>query len=425
MAEITADRVYETSTTTGTGSYTLAGAISGYRAFSAVCANGDTVRCFVEEVDANGVPNGGWEVGIYTWGTGGVLARTTIEASSNSNAAVSWAAGTRRIGLGVTASRLASMPTGWTSSLNTTTPNDTNFAARLLATGSSATIDAVVSPKGTGALLAQLATASGAGGNKRGASAVDWQMSRSLASAVASGDYSVIAGGSSNRASTLYSTVGGGQLNLATQEAATICGGKSNAASGYYSVISGGTNNIASGENASVTGGSYNNASAYGSRAGGYGAVSRSIRGADVYACFGTGSGQRGAYVLGLVTIGATPATLVADGAGSVSATNQVLLPIKSAFLARGRVVASKSDGTEAKAWTFDALLLQGANAATTALASPVSPVVVSASGGASTWDLAISADTTRGGLSIVATGQASTSIQWTAVVDTVESWTP
>jgi hypothetical protein len=106
MAEVTADRVYETSTTTGTGSYTLAGAIAGYRAFSAVCANGDTVRCFVEEVDANGVPNGGWEVGVYTWGTGGVLARTTVEASSNAGAAVSWVAGTRRIGLGVTASKL-------------------------------------------------------------------------------------------------------------------------------------------------------------------------------------------------------------------------------------------------------------------------------------------------------------------------------
>lgn len=109
MAEITADRVYETSTTTGTGAYTLAGSVAGYRAFSAVCANNDTVRCFVEEVDANGLPSGGWEVGLYTWGTGGTLTRTTIEASSNANAAVNWGAGTRRIGATLLASRLSSL----------------------------------------------------------------------------------------------------------------------------------------------------------------------------------------------------------------------------------------------------------------------------------------------------------------------------
>ncbi|MDP9895363.1 hypothetical protein J2W32_004461 [Variovorax boronicumulans] len=109
MALVVADRVYETSTTTGPGSYTLAGAITGYRAFSSVCANGDTVECFIESVDANGVPNGGWEAGIYTWGTGGVLARTRVTASSNGNAAVNWSAGTRRVGVGLIASRLASI----------------------------------------------------------------------------------------------------------------------------------------------------------------------------------------------------------------------------------------------------------------------------------------------------------------------------
>lgn len=106
MAEIVADRVCETSTTTGSGSYTLAGAVTGFRAFSAVCANGDTVRCFVESVDVNAVPNGDWEIGTYTWGTGGTLARTSVEASSNAGAAVNWAAGTRRIGLTFTASKL-------------------------------------------------------------------------------------------------------------------------------------------------------------------------------------------------------------------------------------------------------------------------------------------------------------------------------
>lgn len=106
MAHVTADRILETSTTTGTGSYTLAGAVTGFRAFSAACANGDTVDAFVEAVDGNGVPTGDWEVGTYTWGTGGTLARTSIAASSNAGAAVSWAAGTKRVGLGVPAGLL-------------------------------------------------------------------------------------------------------------------------------------------------------------------------------------------------------------------------------------------------------------------------------------------------------------------------------
>ena len=101
MARIVADRVLETSTTTGTGSYTLAGAVLGYRAASAVCANGDTITYYAEATNVNGVANGEWEIGLGTWGTGNILARTTIYASSNANAAVSWGTGTRRIGLGL------------------------------------------------------------------------------------------------------------------------------------------------------------------------------------------------------------------------------------------------------------------------------------------------------------------------------------
>ncbi len=105
------DRVLETSTTTGTGTYTLAGAVTGFQAASAVCANTDTAYYYAEDVDANGVPLGGWETGLGTWATGGTLARTTIHTSSNANAAVSWAAGTRRISIALTATALAQYAT--------------------------------------------------------------------------------------------------------------------------------------------------------------------------------------------------------------------------------------------------------------------------------------------------------------------------
>jgi hypothetical protein len=107
MTEIVADRVLETTTTTGTGALTLAGAVVGFRTFASVCANGDTAYYYAEEVDASGVPTGAWETGIGTWGTGGVFTRTTVHASSNAGAAVSFAAGTKRVGLAVTAAKVA------------------------------------------------------------------------------------------------------------------------------------------------------------------------------------------------------------------------------------------------------------------------------------------------------------------------------
>lgn len=92
MALILANRVRETSTTTGTGTYTLAGAVAGYGTFASRMANGDT--CTYGAYDA---ATGAWEIGKGTWATGGTLARTTIYQSSNADAAVSWAAGTRQI----------------------------------------------------------------------------------------------------------------------------------------------------------------------------------------------------------------------------------------------------------------------------------------------------------------------------------------
>lgn len=105
MARIFADRVKETTTTQGTGAYALAGALTACRAFSSVCAVGDTVGYCAVDVNSSGIALGGWEVGIGTFSSGNTLARTQIQASSNSNSAVSWGAGTRQIFLTVTASQ--------------------------------------------------------------------------------------------------------------------------------------------------------------------------------------------------------------------------------------------------------------------------------------------------------------------------------
>lgn len=99
MAHIWRDFVLETSTTTGTGNLTLAGAVTGYRAFSAVCATSDTVYYFIQAVDSSGVPTGDWETGLGTYSASNTLTRTTVIDSSNSGSAVSFSAGTKRVGL--------------------------------------------------------------------------------------------------------------------------------------------------------------------------------------------------------------------------------------------------------------------------------------------------------------------------------------
>jgi len=96
---ITADRVLETSTSTGTTALTLAGAVTGYRTFGSACANNDTCYYSIWAVDAAGNPTGQWETGLGTWATGGTLTRTSVHASSSAGAAVDFAAGTKRVAM--------------------------------------------------------------------------------------------------------------------------------------------------------------------------------------------------------------------------------------------------------------------------------------------------------------------------------------
>lgn len=82
MALIIADRVKETSTTTGTGALALAGAMTGFQRFSAKCAVGDTLFYGIQGVDSAGQPTGEWECGIGTYSATNTLTRTTVTSSS-------------------------------------------------------------------------------------------------------------------------------------------------------------------------------------------------------------------------------------------------------------------------------------------------------------------------------------------------------
>ena len=92
MAFVLADRVKETTTTTGTGTVTLLGASTGYQSFSAI-GNGNTTYYTIA-----GQTTSEWEVGIGTYTSSGTtLARTTVIASSNSGSLVNFSAGTKDV----------------------------------------------------------------------------------------------------------------------------------------------------------------------------------------------------------------------------------------------------------------------------------------------------------------------------------------
>ncbi len=84
-----ADRVKETTTTTGTGQLTLAGAPTGFQSFTTAFGNGASVYYVI----AGGSD---WEVGIGTTGAG-TLTRDAVLQSSNGDALVDWGAGTKDV----------------------------------------------------------------------------------------------------------------------------------------------------------------------------------------------------------------------------------------------------------------------------------------------------------------------------------------
>ena len=94
MALVINDRVKETSTTTGTGTFNLAGAETGYESFVSGVGTGNTTYYAIELNSENE-----WEVGIgtVTSGSPDTLSRDTIISSSNSDAAVNFSSGTKNV----------------------------------------------------------------------------------------------------------------------------------------------------------------------------------------------------------------------------------------------------------------------------------------------------------------------------------------
>ena len=125
MAFVTADRVRDTSTTAGSGSFSISGtAPTGYRTFSAVLSVNDTFYYSIQHQTLNE-----WEVGLGTYSSANTFARTTIYSSSNAGSAVTFSAGTKDVFITMAASRTPQLDASGNLTPATGTYTRTTFTA--------------------------------------------------------------------------------------------------------------------------------------------------------------------------------------------------------------------------------------------------------------------------------------------------------
>ena len=234
------------------------------------------------------------------------------------------------------------------------------------------------------------------------AQAITGARATAISRAYASGTDSLAAAIASNSSS--YGSSGNYSLSI----------GQTSKASGS-NAISLGSSNTSSGVRSVTLGGEVNTASAENSYAFGVRSVSDKI---GQYA-FGCWIGQQGGMmVLKADTTNATPKAMASNNNAGGS-TNQIILPNNSAYAFHGTIVARQkaSEGTASAAWKVEGLIRREGSAGTTVLVNSATTVLDNTP----SWGMALSADTTNGGLAITVTGAASTNVKFVANITTSE----
>lgn len=269
----------------------------------------------------------------------------------------------------------------------------TTKSPALAAQGADINVALALVPKGTGALQAGTNDGTAAGGNARGANAVDWQTARTIAAQVASGAFSVILGGQANVASGVYD-IAGGQACTASG-GATLAVGSGSIASGLFSW-------------------------ALGSMADTRFQQGRASWASGFFAT--NGDAQAGELVLRGATTNATPLTLTAD-ALAASTNNQLILANNSVAAVRISIAARETATGAGKAiWDGVLMVRRDSVAGATFVTGGFSATAPTlAAGTTAGWVVTTSADTTNGGLAVTVTGAAATAIHWVARVSLVE----
>lgn len=254
-----------------------------------------------------------------------------------------------------------------------------------------------------------------AGGNARGANAVDLQYVRSANTQVASGTHSFTAGKNCTASADQTVAIGSGAIASAANAMALNGGNASGASS-----VAVGTIATASASSA-VSFNSTGNAP-YCFVSGQY-ADARSVYGARAHAAVyftGGGDQQTADYVLSRITTDATAAVVLTADHGTPTAANQPTLPNNGAYTFRILVVARRTDSADYGAWEIVGAIRRDTNAAGTAIIGSPSVTTIAAPSGAWTAP-AVAADTTNGCLQVNVAGAVGHTVRWVAKVNTVE----
>ena len=361
--------------------------------------------------------------------------------------------------------------TYFTEAQNTASPNATVPVDSLTAVTGTTDGDFAIIPKGAGALISQIPDSTTTGGNKRGARAVDFQRSRTGATQVASGTDSAILSGINNVASSTYSVIAGGSGNSALGQYNFVFGrngyatgdyvfefgnnggGTAGGGFGFLSASTAGNatsfngtatgtssfakNGTSSGTAAFVAGGNTANVAS-----GAYSFVANdtNVASGKYSACFGTYGSTKGIasrlslsalqdigpYLQGnsQVSTGVVTTQTTTNTAISLLVYNgtAIALPLQNneAIRVKGSIIGKQSATTNITCYDFDCVIVRGTTAASTVIKVNNMNLV---------WDdivctvlPTLNADTTNGGLDIKSGGKLTTTIKWSARIDSTES---
>lgn len=272
--------------------------------------------------------------------------------------------------------------------LNSSAPNATVKVEELKVSGGATSTDNDLSlvPKGDGSFLLSTPDNTSTGGNKRVFRSVDLQMKRALASQIASGSYSVISGGQSNKASANWAVVVGGDENIASG-VASVAGGASCTASGLGSVA--------------------------------FGQAATADKLGQFSLSSGTQTGVLGSSQVSIMSPQIRTTDATANVELKLNRSDHVTLSNNTAWTFQVLVVGKQNSSTNYTSYVLQGSVVRGANAASTVVNGVTTTTIVDNIGVAGVPS--VITDATNGGIQIVVTGKAATTIDWVANLQTAE----
>lgn len=417
------DRVKETVTTVGNGSYTVgATPATGYASVPNSFGDGDTGIFGVED----GL--GGYEIFVGTYTSPSTLARTSIIKSSNSNLAVVWGAGNKTLACVMSADRadLVRMKHNLAGGAAPTANDDANdgyhigsiwiYGTNVYVCTTETAAAAVwqrLSMVGAGTnsvLIGSSATAAGADGVAVGTSA-----SASGATATAVGKSTV--------ASAADASAFGSSASAAASASVAIGKSASVNATGTNSVAIGNTAAVAAAATGAVAVGYAANATAPNAIALGDSDAVRNAVGLGVDAPWkwtvthgaqnaaGTAVAKNHEVTMVATTTNATPGKLALGADATTYGYNA--LSVKNALAVHGQVLAISAAASKLVEVKF---LMRRFAAGNVALVGTPTVTTLFDESTASTWVVGVTADTTNQTFQIDITGEASVNIAWAGV---------